>query len=419
INNSSSNVILGVSQIFTRPLNNSYSSALNIPTINQNGTSVNLSSNINFMSDLLDFYKYNLIRDEEKASYLFYMKSPSQDNFFANYQIARQNYMFQLPFSYYDGFNNLTDSLKNNYLYANNLYSYKEFLARSFIDPDNITDPIEPSSRTALTRSGLTLTGSDKVNQLIRTSGAKDLVFKHFYLYCPENYHEICETILKSTGYESVFSLDSLATTSPNGDMNAESLLAEPYYTYNTYAHLRARDYIQNITDPYPKNLVPFRSQTQSGYTSYCPDTDNFEVIADNIIDKSYRSLSQYVLNEIKNRRVASTPPSSSSTSGSTDSISVLQFLDTMGTARILQSNDWLTTLNTTSTEGLLREIALIEASRLMLDYIHFRQNEHIEALLAAMVAQNQNLAQALNFNPNPTVATTNAINAATGTASF
>ncbi|NBV28291.1 hypothetical protein EBS02_04625, partial [bacterium] len=32
INNSSSNVILGVSQIFTRPLNNSYSSALNIPT---------------------------------------------------------------------------------------------------------------------------------------------------------------------------------------------------------------------------------------------------------------------------------------------------------------------------------------------------------------------------------------------------
>jgi len=47
-----------------------------------------------------------------------------------------------------------------------------------------------------------------------------------------------------------------------------------------------------------------------------------------------------------------------------------------------------------------LRELVLIEASRLMMDFQIYRQNEHMEALLAAMVSQNQNLLEALNFAP-------------------
>ena len=58
----------------------------------------------------------------------------------------------------------------------------------------------------------------------------------------------------------------------------------------------------------------------------------------------------------------------------------------------MLQNNNWVIQMNSSSSEALLRELVLIQATSLMLEYQKFRQNENMEALLAALVAQNQNL---------------------------
>jgi hypothetical protein len=376
----------------------------------KNGTGYNVANGTtHFMSDFFDFYKYNLLRNDEKEAYLFYMTPPSQNDYIAIYEIARQNQMFQLPFTYYDTMSGTTQSLQTNYLYTTNMYSYQEFLNRSFINPDQINVPIQPTIVNELPRNGQTFqTSNQAYDGLIHTSAVQDMVFKHFYLYCPENYQTVCEMVLSATS-SNVFSTSGMNQTSPNGDINAESLLAEAGFTPTSPGHTRARDFIQNITDPFPTNIVPFKPDPSNPGT-YIPDTSNIAAIGQNITDKAYRDLSQYVLNEIKNRRVLSTNPAKNSRQSGT--LSNLQFLDNMANNRILLSNTWLVDLNTTSTEGLLRELVIIEASRLMLDYQRFRQNEHIEALLAASVVQNQNMLAALNFATPSTQSIQNSLSA-------
>jgi hypothetical protein len=224
------------------------------------------------------------------------------------------------------------------------------------------------------------------------------MVFKHFYFYCPEQYQDVCETVLNSTA-SGVFSPSGMSSTSPNGDINPESLFAQPGFLTGSSSHRRARDYIQNITDPFPKNIIPFKPDP---YTPglFTADTSDTIQIGKNIVDRSYRSLSQYVLNEIKNRRVQSTNPETSVNNGASGTLSTFEFLYNMANNRFLTSNQWLAEINIASSESLLRELVLIEASRLLLEYQMHRQSEHMEALLAAMVAQNQNMLDALNFIP-------------------
>lgn len=363
-----------------------------------------------FLSDLFDFYKYNKLRDEEKEAYFFYMIAPSQNYYIANYEIARQNQMFQLPFTYYDTSNAVSLGLEKNYLYTDKMYTYAEFLSRSFIDPTQVNVTIEPTDIRFLPRNGVTFqTSIPEYDGLLHTSSVQDFVFKHHYFYCPENYTDVCASVLNATS-SNVFTTSGMATTSPNGDINAESLLAEASMQPVSANHTRARDFIQNISDPYPKSIVPFKPDPANP-NEYIPDTSDILAIGKNIVDKSYRSLAQYVLNEIKNRRVLSSNPSVGTVE--TGSISPLEFFDNLANNRILLSNDWITSLNTTSSEGLLRELVIIQASSLMLDYQRFRQNEHIEALLAATVTQNQNLLEALNFGPTAK-ASQNALNAVT-----
>jgi len=376
------------------------------------GSAYNINPNTTttpWINDFFDFFKYYELRRDEKEAYLFYMNPPSLNSFTPIYSIAVQNYMFQMPFTYYNTISNMTQAVENNYIYTKSLSLYPEFLARSFINPEEITTPIDPSISTQLPRDGTVLQATKPLySNLVYTSPVQDMVFKHFYLYCPDNYQDVCETILSSTS-SGVFSSSGMGTASPNGDLNAESLLAEPGFTAGTPAHVRAKDFIQNISDPFPRNIVSFTPDNNNP-GSFIPDTSDPVQIAKNIVDRSYRSLSQYVLNEIKNRRVLSVNPQQNSAQNG--SISQFQFLHNLSQDRILTSNQWLTQLNSASLEALVRELVIIEASRLMMDYQQYRQNEHMEALLAAMVAQNQNLIEALNFtqNLNEVQSTINAI---------
>jgi hypothetical protein len=141
---------------------------------------------------------------------------------------------------------------------------------------------------------------------------------------------------------------------------------------------------------------VPFKADpSQPG--SYIPDTGDVKQIGKNLTDAAYRNLSAHVLNDIKNRRIQSINPTNSATS-TAGSISNYEFLHNLAMTRMLTSNSWLTQMNVTSNEGLLRELVIIQASALMLQHQQFCQMENLEALLAAMVAQNQNLLEAINF---------------------
>jgi len=361
-----------------------------------------------WVDDFFDFFKYYQLRNDEKEAYLFYMTAPSQPYFTSIFSTARKNYMFLKPFSFYDGYSGLSKSVEQNYLYIYKLDSYDEFLKPSLLDPSNLTTTIDPSvisgaSGVFLPRSGKQFnTGENVFDELIRTSAIQDMVFKQFYLYCPEGYDAagICQAVMDATNVSNAFSTSGAGATSPNAGINPESLLAQPSFAIDSTEHHRSRDYIRMISNPYPRSLVPFKADIANPL-AYVADTSDIKQIAKNLTDTAYRGLSAHVLNEIKNRRIQSVDPSETTgltTTGGT--LSQFEFIHSLATDRMLTSNSWLAQINVTSTEGLVRELVIIQASSLMLQYQTFRQNEHIEALLAAMVAQNQNLLEALNFAP-------------------
>ena len=141
--------------------------------------------------------------------------------------------MFLKPFSFYDGYSGLSRSVEQNYLYIYKLNSYHEFLNPSLLDPNNITATIDPSVVSGTTgiflpRSGKQLQGDNAYNELVRTSAIKDMVFKQFYLYCPEGYGAagICEAVMDATNTGTAFSTSGAGENSPNAGINPESLLA-------------------------------------------------------------------------------------------------------------------------------------------------------------------------------------------------
>jgi hypothetical protein len=82
---------------------------------------------------------------------------------------------------------------------------------------------------------------------------------------------------------------------------------------------------------------------------------------------------------------------------------SLMEQLNTESSWRFLNSklNDstpinWYAQINALSTEGLLRELAAMDAFRLYMEHQKFKQGERIEALLATMVASQGRLAKAM-----------------------
>lgn len=352
-----------------------------------------------WIEDFFNIFKYYEIRRDERDAYFFYMRAPSQPYFTSIFSIARQNYMFQPPFSYYDGLSGLSKTVENNYLYIYKLDTYNEFIKPTVLSADSLTDPVTPSEAALLPRAGSSFqTGENVFDELIRTSAIQDMVFKHFYLYCPEGASDSCEAVMNATS-GGIFSSDGMGTTRPNADLNPESLLATPSFSINSASHNGARDFIRMITNPYPRMQVPFKPDPNMP-GAYIPDTTDVKQIGKNLTDTAYRNLSAHVLNEIKNRRVQSIDPTKGTSSSTGGSLSSFEFLSSLAMDRMLTSNNWLTQMNVTSSEGLLRELVVIQASSLMMQYQMFRQNENIEALLAAIVAQNQNLLDAMNFAP-------------------
>jgi hypothetical protein len=348
-----------------------------------------------WISDFFDFFKYQQAQQQQVDAYLYFMRPPSLPEFLLRYAIAKENNMFAPPFTSYD---DVTQSLESNYIYNTNSGTYQQFIIRQFIDYPNVDNTYDPSDNTHLPR-GKMYSGSTKVNNLKSVSTIQDMVFKHYHQYChqggetttggssdsEQNYLEVCQAVLEylqdKTG--GAFSTDGVSTLNGNADINAQSLLGLAGYTSGSSSDSNARNFIQNIVDAYPKAIIPFQP-TDDG--SYKPDPSDIEGIAERLVNQAYRSISFNVLNDLKTRRLRSIPPPSAAGQSSSGTLSTFEFLHQSGTSRMLDTNRWIVELSSLSTEGLLREIALMQATALLFQYQHYRQLENIEALEAALL---------------------------------
>lgn len=320
---------------------------------------------IHFIQDLLTVY--NLHQEQSKRFY--FMEAPSSPDFAKSLDKIDTLKMLSPK----EAPNPLSDPTNTSFHFINRGLLKKETVTTKA--KENLDFPVD----------GIPGASADRLK---RVGSAHTFVNYHFKNYCDEYEkdqvdEEICKVFVSSN------SSGEINTGQPSADINAASLfdLEEP-------TKLRAKDYIQNITDAFPQNPFPYNSQGEIDYQDKYVD-----VASKVLVDKAYRSMSQYVLNDIKNRRL----PSKESNEGSSaeNALSKQQLIEDLATSRLKKENNWLAQLESTSTEGLLREIAVIEASRLYLDSVAIKQNEHIEALLATIVAQNQNLAKLADFSSN------------------
>ena len=148
-----------------------------------------------------------------------------------------------------------------------------------------------------------------------------------------------------------------------------------------------AQQLIMNITNPTPSKMSTSLSQalksTPVPLDSTTPPPLDLPQQAEYVqreMSQALYSIPQRALYEIMATRV----PIPGLPNGENQSL--LQVLETESTWR-MQTPAWFANLSVTPTEGLLREIAQINAMHLWLQYQQYRQSERIEVLMAAMVA--------------------------------
>lgn len=356
------------------------------------GESYSINGRIHFLSDLITSLEIMNNEAVTREFELYNMNSPSMTNFATTIDKLKEK-----SFSFDSITKELADTPPES---SNSMYSKENtgyyYLNRGFLAVEDL-DSNQPLTSNGYPRTGQ-FEGSDR-NTFV--GNPHTFVYNHFSKYC-DNYgnssQELCKTIVQAAAPEGADT--SVNTNNPSADINAESLFSK-----NNPEH--ASDFIQNLTDPFPTNSFEFKDEKVKS------DID-FEKVAGHLTDKAFRSLSQYVLSDIKNRHMAQSSSSEDSSSGDNE-LSLHSLIEDMATSRFDKNNNWLVQIESTSTEGLLREIAIIEASRLLIDFVKFKQNEHMEALLSAMIIQNQNITQASDMSAmmdSPEVQAGNATNA-------
>ena len=349
-----------------------------------------LEGRVHFMKDFIDFHQ-NLAKEGlDREQDLFFMQAPSLQSYTSDVDaIAQYKMKFSPIISSLIESDSSIDGASKNSLRDKTGYF---FLKRGFLNGEDVNTDQDTTQLTNKFPNRGPRTDKGIYSTSLYVGNPRTMVRYHFQNYC-DNYsgsttssdstnENICKNFLGDLRF------NGYSPDLASADMNAESL-------FSPSQNEAAQDYIQNITDPFPKNLFGYR---QEG-ASYVPDADyDVEVIANSIVDKSYRSLSQYVLNDIRNRHSKQDFSSSESDSSgqNLEQVSIMELIEKMSTDRINNRNQWIENIESTSTEGLLREIAIIESTRLFIDYIKLQQSEHTEALLAASLSQNQNLMEML-----------------------
>jgi hypothetical protein len=152
-----------------------------------------------------------------------------------------------------------------------------------------------------------------------------------------------------------------------------------------------ATQVITNLTNPFPQRMS-MQLATQLRAASLEPVLDpnappklelpqQLEYVERQMVQAAF-SVAQRSFYEMMAMRLPISPEDATITA----SPSLLETMEQESTWRI-QSPEWFNSLATTPKEGLLRELAQMEAMRLWIQYQQYRQSERTEALLATLLS--------------------------------
>lgn len=214
--------------------------------------------------------------------------------------------------------------------------------------------------------------------EFVSSSPDMDFVSKHGQVYCSVNI----------AAEKSGFSCKPLSGVSPEdakllemGDINFSTLLEPAVYTKNIDA--AAQNLIRNIINPFPTSKF-------KDYLSSAGFIDNGKMkgeYAQYMANQAILGVALYSMNEMYGMRVSGETLGITSSPAKTSSM--LSVMENEATRRF-ETGDFAAFLADANTDQLAiaKEMAAMQAFALWMDYQKFRQNERIEALLAANLAK-------------------------------
>ncbi|MDB6096363.1 MAG: putative secreted protein [Francisellaceae bacterium] len=205
------------------------------------------------------------------------------------------------------------------------------------------------------------------------TNTPQEIIGTHFLNYCNSN----------ST--ESMVNCNNTDSTSQYGDLKALSLLGGTQYS--AAQKTAANYFIRNLTAPAPTSdfgdkLLKLSSGFAQGLQAMAPSEVN--KMASELGYNAAASVAQNSLYSIfadRDQTSSSTP----SILSVMESEATRRFMDTAATTDPTQS--WYLMVAKSTEQGLLKEIAQMEAFKIWLEYQRYRQMERIETLLAAQLS--------------------------------
>lgn len=189
--------------------------------------------------------------------------------------------------------------------------------------------------------------------------------------------------------FQAVFkATDKPLNTSGMVDLNAATLIEKS--TLSAAEVAQATQLIQNVTNPFPTG-IDYNALKGSGISadsSSLPtdfDAEDKKVIAERMAEQAVLSVPEAALYRMLAERMA-TADGKDSLHSVLEKESTWRFLDN-GVDDKGNAVEWYSGIATAATDTLLRELVQMEAFRLYMDYMRYKQSERLELLMATMVA--------------------------------
>lgn len=163
------------------------------------------------------------------------------------------------------------------------------------------------------------------------------------------------------------------------GDVKASALYGPSVY-YSPALDLAAQDFIRKMGNPYPTSKYA-DSINSSGFLNSTPDTKAYARYMANqaVLTVALNSFNHSYATRVPGSNIGANPAGSS----------IMSIIENEANRRFADpSQSWFAALGGYNELQTLQEIAAMEAFRLWLDFQQYKQNERIEALLAATLSK-------------------------------
>lgn len=218
-------------------------------------------------------------------------------------------------------------------------------------------------------------------NEITSSSPQMDFVTKHVQGYCSPNI-KIEKDGFSCTGQTANLDNDAVsAQFLEMGDVRT-SVLLEPN-VYTPVVDLAARNFIRNITMPFPTQIYANYISNPSKFSS---NVTQRKAYANYLASQALLGVARYAMDEMYGMRVAGSVIGSS---GDAATRSILSVMENEASRRFIEPAyaAFLADTQNTDQTAMVRDLAAMQAFQLWMNYQSYKQNERIAALLAAILA--------------------------------